>query len=210
MRQPPILLHMRKAILHLKKSDPVLRGLIEQIGPYAIEFLEPDFATLVKAIVYQQLSGKVASVIFDRLAAAAGDGHLTAEAVLELRPRQMRALGLSRQKIAYIRDLAERTASGEVDFAALEKLPDEAVYERLTRLKGIGVWTVQMFLIFALRRANVLPSADLGIRAAVRKAYGFAEAPPPSEIEELAKKWRPYCTVAAWYLWRSLETKAGL
>jgi len=210
MRQPPILLHMRKAILHLKKSDPVLRGLIEQIGPYAIEFLEPDFATLVKAIVYQQLSGKVASVIFDRLAAAAGDGQLTAEAVLELRPRQMRALGLSRQKIAYIRDLAERTASGEVDFAALEKLPDEAVYERLTRLKGIGEWTVQMFLIFALRRANVLPSADLGIRAAVRKAYGYAEAPPPSEIEELAQKWRPYCTVAAWYLWRSLETKAGL
>lgn len=201
---------MRKAILHLKKSDPVLRGLIEQIGPYAIEFLEPDFATLVKAIVYQQLSGKVASVIFDRLAAAAGDGQLTAEAVLELRPRQMRALGLSRQKIAYIRDLAERTASGEVDFAALEKLPDEAVYERLTRLKGIGEWTVQMFLIFALRRANVLPSADLGIRAAVRKAYGYAEAPPPSEIEELAQKWRPYCTVAAWYLWRSLETKAGL
>jgi DNA-3-methyladenine glycosylase II len=122
----------------------------------------------------------------------------------------MRALGLSRQKIAYIRELAERSASGEVDFAALEKLPDEAVYERLTRLKGIGVWTVQMFLIFALRRTNVLPSADLGIRAAVRKAYGYAEAPPPSEIEELAQKWRPYCTVAAWYLWRSLETKAGL
>jgi DNA-3-methyladenine glycosylase II len=201
---------MRKAILHLKKSDPVLRGLIEQIGPYAIEFLEPDFGTLVKAIVYQQLSGKVASVIFDRLAAAAGDERLTPEAVLQLRPRQMRALGLSKQKIAYIRDLAERTASGEVDFAALERLPDEAVYERLTRIKGIGVWTAQMFLIFALRRTNVLPAADLGIRAAVRKAYGYAEAPPPSEIEELAMKWRPYCTVASWYLWRSLETKAGL
>jgi len=210
MRPPPILLHMRKAILHLKKSDPVLRGLIERIGPYGIEFLEPDFATLVRAIVYQQLSGKAASVIFDRLAAAAGDGRLTPEAVLQLSPRKMRDQGLSKQKIAYIRDLAARAVSGEVDFAALEKLPDEAVYERLTRLKGIGVWTAQMFLIFALRRTDVLPSADLGIRAAVRRAYRYAELPKPSQVEKLAGKWRPYCTVAAWYLWRSLETKAGL
>jgi DNA-3-methyladenine glycosylase II len=201
---------MRKAILHLKKSDPVLRGLIERIGPYGIEFLEPDFATLVRAIVYQQLSGKVASVIFDRLAAAAGDGRLTPEAVLQLSPRKMRAQGLSKQKIAYIRDLAARAVSGEVEFAALEKLPDEAVYERLTRLKGIGVWTAQMFLIFALRRTDVLPSADLGIRAAVRKAYGYPDLPKPSQVEKLAQRWRPYCTVAAWYLWRSLETKAGL
>lgn len=210
MRQPAILLHMRKALLHLKRSDPVLRGLIERIGPYAIEFLEPNFATLVRAIVYQQLSGKVASVIFDRLAAAAGDASLTAEAVLRLRARKMRALGLSKQKTAYIRELAARTVSGEVDFAAFEKLPDEAVYERLTRLKGIGVWTAQMFLIFALRRPNVLPSADLGIRVAVRRAYGLAELPEPAEVEKLAERWRPYCTVASWYLWRSLETKAGL
>jgi DNA-3-methyladenine glycosylase II len=201
---------MRKALLHLKKADPVLRGLIEQIGPYAIEFLEPDFATLVKAIIYQQLSGKVSSVIFDRLAAAAGDGNLTPAAVLKLSPRKMRALGLSRQKIAYIRDLAARTQSGELDFAALLDLHDEAVCQRLTSLKGIGTWTVQMFLIFGLRRLDVLPSADLGIRAAVRRAYGFAELPKPSEIEELARKWRPYCTVASWYLWRSLEEKAGL
>lgn len=201
---------MRKALLHLKKSDPVLRGLIEQIGPYAIEFLEPDFATLVKAIIYQQLSGKVAAVIFDRLAAAARDGNLTPQAVLQLSPRKMRALGLSRQKIAYIRDLAARTQSGELDFRALLDLPDEAVYQRLTSLKGIGTWTVQMFLIFALRRLDVLPSADLGIRAAVRKAYGLAELPAPSEIEELARQWRPYRTVASWYLWRSLEDKAGL
>jgi DNA-3-methyladenine glycosylase II len=210
MRQPLIVLHMRRAVLHLKKSDPVLGELIKRIGPYTIEFLEPDFGTLVRAIVYQQLSGKVASVIFDRLAGAVGDASLTPEAVLRLSPRLMRTLGLSKQKIAYIRDLAARTVSGEVDFAAFEKLPDEAVYERLTGLKGIGVWTAQMFLIFALRRPNVLPSADLGIRVAVRRAYGLAELPKPAEIEKLAERWRPYCTVASWYLWRSLEAKAGL
>jgi DNA-3-methyladenine glycosylase II len=201
---------MRKALLHLKKADPVLGGLIERIGSYAIEFLEPSFGTLAKAIVYQQLSGKVAQVIYQRLAGATGDGRLTAEAALRLSPARMRALGLSKQKIAYLRDLAGRTVSGEVDFAALKRLPDRLVYRRLMALKGIGTWTVQMFLIFALRRANVLPSADLGIRAAVKKAYGLTELPPPAAVEALARPWHPYCTVACWYLWRSLEAKAGL
>lgn len=201
---------MRKALLHLKASDPVMRRLIEEIGPYRIEFLEPDYETLVKAIVLQQLSGKVASAIFQRLVAAAGDGRLTPEVILRLSPAQMRALGLSQQKISYIRDLAGRTLSGEVDFKPLEKLPDEEVTRRLTALKGIGLWTVQMFLIFALRRPNVMPSGDLGIRAAVRKAYGFSDLPKPAEIDKLARKWRPYCTAASWYLWRSLEEQAGL
>ncbi len=187
-----------------------MRRLIEQIGPYRIRFSEPRYETLVKSIVLQQLSGKVASVIFQRLVAAAGNGCLSPEAVLSLTPDQMRAIGLSRPKIAYIRDLAERTRAGEIDFETLEKLPDEEVLRRLTAVKGIGVWTVQMFLIFALRRVNVMPSGDLGIRAAVRKAYGFPELPKPSEVEKLAQKWRPYCTVASWYLWRSLEDQAGL
>jgi len=201
---------MRKALLHLKKADPVMAGLIERTGRYAIEYLEPDFEALAKAIVYQQLSGKVAEIIFNRLAGASGDGRLTPEGALRLSLPRLRALGLSRQKIAYLRDLAERTLSGQIDFAALRRLPDRLVYQRLTALKGIGPWTVQMFLIFALRRANVLPSADLGIRAAVKKAYGFAETPSPAQVEELAQAWHPYCTVASWYLWRSLETKAGM
>lgn len=201
---------MRKAIQHLKKTDPVLRGLIERIGPYEIEFLEPGFPTLAKSIIYQQLSGKVASIIYDRLEAAAGNGRLTAEGVLSLTPESMRALGLSKQKIAYLRDLAERTRSGEVDFSRIARLPDEKVCECLTAVKGIGIWTVQMFLIFGLRRVNVLPSGDLGIRAAVRKAYSLDELPKPAEIDEMGRKWRPYCTVASWYLWRSLEAKAGL
>jgi DNA-3-methyladenine glycosylase II len=201
---------MQEALLHLKACDPVLRRLIDQVGPYAIEYLEPDFETLVRSIVFQQLSGRVARVIFGRLAAAAGDGRLTPENVLKLRPRKMRTLGLSQQKVAYIRDLARHARSGEVDFMAIQTLPDEEVCRVLTGVKGIGVWTAQMFLIFALRRADVLPSADLGIRAAMRKLYGLPELPRPAQVEELARDWRPYATVASWYLWRSLEGKAGL
>ncbi len=201
---------MQKALTHLKACDPVLCRLIEQVGPYAIEFLDPDFETLVKAIIMQQLSGKVADVIFARLRAATGNGRLTAAAVLKLRTPKLRAIGLSQRKIEYIRELARLTHSGALDLAALAELSDEDVHERLTALRGIGAWTVHMFLIFALRRLNVMPSGDLGIRAAVRKVYGLDELPTPKEVDELARKWHPYCTIASWYLWRSLEAKAGM
>ncbi len=201
---------MKQALDHLKASDPVLGRLIDEVGPYLIEIMEPSYETLVKAIVLQQLSGKVAQVIFERLVATAGSGPLTAEAVLRMRPAKLRAIGLSKQKILYIRDLARLTLSGKLDLAALAAASDEEVYEQLTALKGIGPWTVQMFLIFALGRLNVMPSADLGIRAAVRKVYGLEAMPKPAEVDELARRWHPYCTVASWYLWRSLEAKAGL
>lgn len=157
----------------------------------------------------QQLSGKVASVIFGRLAHAT-QGRLTPESVLKLRPARMRALGLSAQKTNYIRDLARLTRDGRVVFEELADLPDDAVIERLTQVKGIGPWTVHMFLIFALRRPDVLPTGDLGIRNAIRKAYSLADLPQPAEVETLALKWRPYCSVASWYLWRSLESDANL
>ena len=201
---------MRKAILALRGADAVMGGLIEKVGPYKIRYLEPDFETLVKSIVYQQLSGKVAATIFGRLVAAAGDGRLTPETALSLTPLKMRALGLSRQKIGYIRDIAEHTRSGQADFAALRKMPDEDVIRVLTSLKGVGVWTAHMFLIFALRRKDVLPIGDLGIRAAVKKAYGLEALPTPSEVEQAGEKWRPYRTVASWYLWRSQEPNANL
>ncbi len=210
MRRRAAPFRMRRAILHLKKADAILGGLIEKIGPESIEYSEPSFETLAKAIVYQQLSGKAAATIFNRLAAAAANGRLTAPAVLRLKPTRMRTLGLSRQKIAYLGDLARRTVSGELDFGALGILSDDAVIERLTAVKGVGVWTAHMFLIFALRRPDVMPSGDLGIRAAVKKLYGYAETPPPTEVERLAAPWHPYCTLASWYLWRSLEEKAGL
>ena len=200
---------MKEAIQHLKRRDPVLSEIIDRVGDYGIQFRDPDFETLVKSIVYQQLSGRVASVIFGRVVKAAG-GKLTPANILKLRPARMRALGLSGQKTAYIRDLARHTRDGRVDFAELLDLPDEAVIERLTEVKGVGVWTAHMFLIFALRRTDVLPLGDLGIRAAIRKAYGFAELPEPAEMETLAARWRHYCTVASWYLWRSLEPNANL
>src|SRR5512133_3981556 len=142
---------MKEAIEHLRHSDRVLAGIIERVGDYAIQFREPDFETLVKSIVYQQLSGRVASVIFGRLTAAAG-GRLTPENVLKLRPARMRALGLSTQKTAYIRDLARHTRDGVLLFEELSGVGDDEVIRRLTQVKGIGVWTAHMFLIFALQR----------------------------------------------------------
>lgn len=200
---------MKEAIVHLREADPVMRAIIDQVGAYRIQFRDPDFETLVKSIVYQQLSGRVAGVIFGRVTDAAG-GRLTPEGILKLRPVRMRTLGLSGQKTAYIRDLARHTRDGRVVFEELARLPDEAVIERLTEVKGIGVWTAHMFLIFALRRPNVLPTGDLGIRNAIRKAYGLLELPKPAEMETLSEPWRPYRTVASWYLWRSLEPDANL
>ncbi len=200
---------MMHAISHLRKSDPILSQIIQRVGDYRIEFRDPGFETLVKSIVYQQLSGRVASVIFGRLAQAVG-GKLTPESILKLRPSRMRTLGLSTQKTSYIRDLARHTRSGAVVFEELLELPDGEVIERLTQVKGIGVWTVHMFLMFALRRPDVLPVGDLGIRNAIRKAYNLPDMPTPAEIETIAARWRPYCTVASWYLWRSLESDATL
>ncbi|HLG95275.1 MAG TPA: DNA-3-methyladenine glycosylase [Bryobacteraceae bacterium] len=201
---------MRKAILHLKKADPTLGLIIERVGTYRIEYRDPDFQTLVRSIVYQQLSGKVAKVIFGRLADMVPDGKLTAEAILKLTPAKMRRAGLSKQKTAYIRDLARKTVQGKVRFEALAELPDQEVIEHLTQVKGIGVWTAHMFLIFALRRLDVLPTGDLGVRSAIRKVYGLEELPHPKQVEELAASWRPYCSVASWYLWRSLDNQAAL
>jgi len=196
---------MRKAILHLKKADPVLRSLIDRVGAYRIEYRHPGFETLVRSIVYQQLSGKVARVIFDRLAAAVRGGELTPEGILKLTPARMRKAGLSKQKTAYIRDLSRKTKRGALDFSVLPDLADEEVVAMLTQVKGVGVWTAHMFLMFALERPNVLPTGDLGIRMAIRNQYGMDELPNPKQIEERAAGWHPYCTVASWYLWRSLD-----
>jgi DNA-3-methyladenine glycosylase II len=200
---------MRKAILHLKKSDPVLRDLIERIGPFRMKYREPVFETLVRAIVYQQLSGFAAGAIYRRLAEATGEPVLP-EAILRLTPRRMQKLGLSRQKIEYIRDLAQKTVTGQVDFQRCHELDDAEVISQFTAVKGIGVWTVQMFLMFALRRPNVLPVGDLGVRNAVKKAYRLETTPKPTELMRIAEPWHPYCSVASWYLWRSLENEPNL
>jgi DNA-3-methyladenine glycosylase II len=201
---------MRHAILHLKKADPVLAGIIERVGEYRIQFREPAFETLVRSIVYQQLSGRVALRIFERLCDLVPAGRLTPPAILALTVEQMRGAGLSGQKTAYIRDLASKTFAGELDFAVLPGMGDDEVIESLTRVKGVGVWTAHMFLIFALQRPDVLPVGDLGVRTAMRKAYRMRALPKPARMEKIAKAWRPWCSVASWYLWRSLDGDAAL
>ena len=201
---------MRSPLQHLKKSDPVIAAIIQRVGPFKLQYREPNFETLVRSIVYQQLSGRVASVIFNRLHTAAGEEQLTPAGIMKLRPERMRKLGLSGQKTLYIRELAKHTKRGTVVFEALPGFDAAAVVEHLTRVKGIGVWTAHMFLMFALRRNDVLPVGDLGIRAAMKKAYGLDDLPKPAEMEKIAAAWKPYTSVACWYLWRSLENVAAL
>lgn len=200
---------MKQALLHLKR-DPVLAAIIERVGPYKIEYREPIFQTLVRSITYQQLHGKAAASIFGRLKTATQADPITPESILKLRPAKMRALGLSKQKLTYIRELARHTRDGRVNFDHFPTLDDAAVIEHLTRVKGIGVWTVQMFLIFALRRQDVLPTGDLGVRAAIKKAYSLEALPKPAEMEQIAAAWRPFCSVASWYLWRSLDNVGAM
>ena len=200
---------MKKALAHLKQSDPVLAGVIAGVGPMKMPRIPPTFHFVVRAIAFQQLHRNAAKTIFDRLVTAAGGNPtLTPESILRLSTARMRKCGLSRQKLSYIRDLARRTHSGEIDFAALPKMSDAEVIEHLTRVKGIGVWSAQMFLLFTLRRPDVLPTTDFGIQNAIRKAYGKRKLPKPKHVEKLGRAWHPYCSVACWYLWRSLDKKA--
>jgi DNA-3-methyladenine glycosylase II len=195
---------MKKAVDHLKKSDAILASIIARVGPCQIAYREPTFEMLARAIVFQQLSGKAARTIYGRLEEAAG-GKLTPEAIQNLSVGEMRRCGLSRQKLGYIRDLAEHALSGKVDFARLPAMSDEEVIAALTDIKGVGVWTAHMFLIFSLRRPNVLPVGDLGVRTAIQRIYRKRKLPTPGQVEQIARDWHPYCSYAAWYLWRSLE-----
>jgi DNA-3-methyladenine glycosylase II len=197
---------MRKALLYLKKSDPVLRGIIERIGPYKMQFGEPVFHSLAEAIVYQQLNGKAAVTIFKRFAALAGD-PLTPAGILKLKAEQMRSVGLSKQKTSYLFDMAERAHRGELNFSRLSEMSDDDVIEHLTQVKGVGVWTAHMFLMFSLRRPNVLPTGDYGIRMAIMKSYKKRKLPKPEVMEKIAKPWVPYRSIACWYLWQSLDVK---
>jgi len=197
---------MRKAVNHLKKSDPVLRAIIERVGPCRMEYGVPEFCSLAEAIVYQQLNGKAAVTIFNRFAALAGE-PLTPEGILKLSDEQLRGVGLSKQKSAYLKDLAAKTAAGLLDFSRLPELKDEEVIEHLTQVKGIGVWTAHMFLMFSLRRPNVLPTGDYGVQMAIRKHYKKRKLPKPKDMEKIAKAWEPYRSVACWYMWRSLDIK---
>jgi DNA-3-methyladenine glycosylase II len=196
----------RKAILHLKKSDPVLGAIIETVGPYCMEFGEPTFHSLAESILYQQLNGLAAATIFNRFTALAGD-PLTPEGILKLTDAQLREVGLSRQKISYLRDLAEKTKAGLLEFERMPEMTEEDVIAHLTQVKGVGVWTAHMFLMFTLRRPDILPTGDYGIQAAIKKHYKKRKWPKPDVMHKIAKPWAPYRSIACWYLWRSLDIK---
>ncbi len=199
---------MKKALLHLHSADPTLGAIIRQVGPYRITYHDPDFTTLARSIASQQLSGKAASTIFGRVLeqAAARNGRLSPTRVLALGVAGLRPLGLSQQKATYLLNLAAH----RIPYARLADLPDDEVITTLTAVKGVGVWTAHMFLIFALGRPDILPTGDLGIRNAIHRAYQLPAPPSPAEIESIAQPWRPYASVASWYLWRSLDGPAQL
>ena len=197
---------MRKAINHLKKSDPVLAAIIERIGPFRMQYGDPTFHTLAESILYQQLNGKAAETIFNRFTAVAGD-PLTPQGILKLSDAQMRAVGLSRQKTAYLRDLSEKTKAGLLEFERMTDLSEEEVITHLTQVKGVGVWTAHMFLMFTLRRPDIMPTGDYGVQAAIKKHYKKRKWPKPAVMLKIAKPWVPYRSIASWYLWRSLDIK---
>ncbi len=207
---PPrvILVSLNSALEHLRRADPVMERLISAVGPYSIRYHEPTFRALARSIVFQQLNGTAAARIFERLEKACGE--VDPSHVLKLRMPTLRKVGLSERKAEYIRDLARHTRDGSVDFTLLLDLPDEEILERLTAVRGIGEWTVHMFLIFALRRPDVLPVGDYGVRTAMKHQYGLAELPKPKEMARIAEPWRPWASVASWYLWRSLDSPAEL
>jgi len=196
----------RKAILHLKEADPVLAAIIERVGPCSMEFGDPTFHSLAESILNQQLNGSAAATIFNRFAALAGN-PLTPEGILKLTDAQMREVGLSRQKTAYLRDLAEKTKAGLLEFERMSEMTEEDVIAHLTQVKGVGVWTAHMFLMFTLRRPDILPTGDYGIQAAIKKHYKKRKWPKPDVMHKIAKSWAPYRSIASWYLWRSLDIK---
>src|ERR1700739_3132551 len=197
---------MRKALNHLKKCDPVLAAIIQQVGPFRMEYGPAEFASLAVAIVYQQLNGKDAVTIFNRFVALAGD-PLTPEGILRLSDEQLRSVGLSKQKSSYLKDLAAKTAAGLLDFSKLPDLSDDEVIKHLTQVKGIGVWTAHMFLMFSLRRPDILPTGDYGVQMAVKKYYKRRKLPKPKDMEKIARAWAPHRRIACWYMWRSLDIK---
>jgi DNA-3-methyladenine glycosylase II len=197
---------MKRAVTHLKKADPVLRAIIERIGPCKMEYGPPEFHSLAEAIVYQQLNGKAAVTIFKRFTDLAGD-PVTPAGILKLTAEQMRSVGLSKQKSSYLFDMAQRTQRGELDFARLGEMSDEEVIRHLTQVKGVGVWTAHMFLMFTLRRPNILPVGDFAVQMAIKKLYRKRKLPKPADMEKIARAWEPYRSIACWYLWRSLDVK---
>ena len=200
----------RRAVAHLRAADPVLGAVIEAVGdPHMRPPAVSPFQSLARSIVFQQLSGKAASTILGRFVDALRDGAADAEwfpapaAVLAADDETFRAAGVSRQKTASLRDLAAHFVDGELSLEHFDAWSDAEIIAHLTKVRGIGEWTAQMFLMFQLRRPDVLPTADVGLNRAIRRLYGFEAMPKPDEVRRTGEPWHPWATVACWYLWRS-------
>jgi len=190
---------------HLRRNDPVMRRVIQRVGPCSYPLRRDRFGSLARSIVYQQISGAAAQTILRRLVVALPDGNLTAAGLASFTLEQYRLAGVSKQKASYLKSLAERSLEGDLRLSQIGRLSDDQIIAELTEVKGIGVWTAQMFLMFSLGRPDVLPWDDLGVRQAIRKLYAFDEMPNRAESERIAAPWRPYASVASWYCWRSLD-----
>ncbi|HBB34243.1 MAG TPA: DNA-3-methyladenine glycosylase 2 family protein [Cyanobacteria bacterium UBA8803] len=199
------------AIDYLKNADPILGQLMDRIGACQLSQheLEGDlFFCLSRSILHQQLSTKVANIIHARFLQLYPDTKFpTARDILNTPDEVFRNIGISRPKISYLKDLARHAIDGLPTLEELEVLDDEEIIKILTQVKGIGRWTVQMLLIFRLQRWDVLPVDDLGVRAGIRQLYNLEALPDRKTTEAFGKKWQPYCSIASWYLWRSLELK---
>lgn len=191
---------MHHAISYLRSADPILAAVIDMVGPYNFTPGTHSFRTLVDAIIAQQISVKAANAIMGRLETLLGE--TTPERILALDSAQLRTAGVSSQKARYLHDLAERTLIGTLDLTALPTLDDESVLRQLTAVKGIGRWTAEIYLLFALGRPDILPADDLGLRSAVSQFYALPTPPTSHELRQRGETWRPYRSCACWYLWR--------
>jgi DNA-3-methyladenine glycosylase II len=198
----PLLEHNRKAKRHLSRADSVLKALIKKVGDCTLQPGGNSFAVLARSIVAQMISTTAARTISDRLAAAC-TGGVSPDSLLALGEQKLREQGLSGAKARALLDLAARALDGRLPLTELPHLEDDQIIAHLTAVRGIGVWTAEMFLIFCLGRTDVLPVGDLGLRAGVKDQYALEELPGRAELRRLAEPWRPYRSIATWYLWRS-------
>ena len=205
-------LDVEKGTRHLRRRDPAMRELIKRVGKLDLEARRRGrpadaYGALLRSIVGQQLSTKAARSIHERVTGLFGGETPSPEQLLAEDPETLRGAGLSRAKVTYMRSLAEHVVNGELELDRLHELSDEDITTELTAVKGLGVWTAHMFLIFHLQRPDVLPVGDLGVRNGAKLLYGLDEAPKPAELEEMGEPWRPYRSLAALYLWRSLDNE---
>jgi DNA-3-methyladenine glycosylase II len=198
--------YARAARMHLSKNDPVLARIIADVGAVAITPRPERFPALARAIIFQQLAGAAATAILNRFVALYPDVEFPApEDVLATPIEKLRGVGLSEKKALYIKDLAGHIRDGTLNFHRFPTMTDDEIIEDLTRVKGIGRWTAEMFLMFNLGRADVMPADDLGVQNAIKRAYRMRERPNRKRVMKLAERWRPYRTAAAWYFWQSLN-----